>query len=351
MAPETSVPTQSGNTSPTKAITKRNRTNPTDWFNEDDQVSYESDYDGWGYYDPYHTYSDRWDYGYDYGTDDYAYNDTTDRYWDATEGRWVSTDSTTEDRQQNQNTSTSQSSRNKQSASNQSSSMGGNQARRGYGDQSGDDTQQQIQNARFEGKIDGFKRVNLKNRQGINEKHSFVKIRLKNGQSRVVSLGTNVNVSDLDLEKGEQIKVAGEVARVAGRKLLLAEQMKVGDKMFQIKDQNQLAASGKNTSRTGGRLTSLDGQIEDFRKVSLGGSRDKNLIVRLQMKNGNRQLVDFGKNTELEDLDLDRGDRVRIKGERRSINGRTVIIARGITVDGERTQVRSDDYFSTGSES
>jgi hypothetical protein len=310
---------------------------PSDWINEDLQTSYETDYyDTWDYdYD--YGYDGTWDddYGYDYGyydtwdDDPWVYDPTPGYYWDEAENEWVSTAPSYDNEQWNRSDTNQQANRNNQADRNKQANRAQSRDKAG-----------KIQNARFEGRIEGFRSVNLKSKRAT-ERHSFVKIRLQNDQSRVVSLGTNVDMNQLDLEKGERIKVSGRVIRVADKKVLLADRIQVGDKTFRVKDRNQLDPRG-NTASRGARSMPLEGRIDDFRRVNLGGSRDRNLIVRLQLKDGTKQIVDLGNNT-LGDFGLERGDRVLINGERRNIKGHSVVVARGISVDGERTRIRRSE--------
>jgi hypothetical protein len=214
---------------------------PSDWFNEDNQVSYETDsYDTWDYdYGNYYGYYDTWDYDF---ADTWDYDPRVSTAPSNDNQQWNRNDN----QQANQN---NQANRNQQANRAQSRDKGG-----------------KIQDARFEGRIEGFKNVNLKNKRATG-RHSFVKIRLQNDQSRVVSLGTRIDLDKLDLDKGERIKVSGRVIRAADKKILLADRIQVGDKTFRVKDRNQLDPRG-NTASRGGR--------------NLGGSRDRNLIGRLQ---------------------------------------------------------------------
>lgn len=281
---------------------------PTDWLNEDNEISYESDsYDTRGY-DSYSPYG----YGYAWTYDVTPYYDR-----DEADGATTSSNNRQEDRNQNASS-----------------------------DNNRDNRSHSLENARFDGRIEGFKTVNLKSRRG-SEEHSLVKIRLQNDQSRVVSLGSNVDLDTLDLEKGERIQVSGPVARVGDKKVLLADRIRVGNETFRVKDKNQLHPR-ENRSRHGGPAT-VEGTLEDFRRLKMGNSNDSKLFVRLEMKDGGTEVVDLGKNTSLDELGLEQGDRIRVNGDRREIS-RTVIVARGITVDGEKTRIREhQDTDSTAS--
>ncbi len=190
----------------------------------------------------------------------------------------------------------------------------------------------------FQGKVDGFRKVDLQTRDGKNEQHSFVRVRLKNGDARVVSLGTRVNMSDLDLEKGDKISVSGKNARIDNRDVLVAKQIQVADQTFRIKEKNRPQI---------GESVSIDGTIKDFKKTSLDGSREQNLIVRMELQSGKQCVVDLGRGTTLQELDLERGSEVKLEGRKTQVDGKNIIVAQKIRIDGDATRIRDKSVSNT----
>ena len=95
-----------------------------------------------------------------------------------------------------------------------------------------------------------------------------------------------------------------------GRNVLIADRINTSNReVFRIKDRNQPPAGMASRA-------AVDGKLRGFRKVSLGGARDQNLLVRLQLRDGRSRIVDLGKNTNLSDLNLDRveGEKTRVRG-------------------------------------
>ena len=81
--------------------------------------------------------------------------------------------------------------------------------------------------------------------------------------------------------------------------------------------------------------------MKDIKRTSMSdSSREKNLLVRLELKNGKTCVVDLGRGTTLSDLDIDNGSKVRLQGQRKMVNGKALIIARKISVDGDSTRIR-----------
>lgn len=280
---------------------------PGDWFNEDDQISYESDT----------TWTDnRWNDTYDtYGI--YEPVGFVHYYWDPATTDW------TEDTRARE------------------------AAKR-------DVRSSQREMSRLNGQIDGFRQVDLTDKKGVKESHSFVKVNLKDGKSRVISLGSDKSVSDLDLEKGDRISVSGPVAKVDGRKVILADRIRTGGESYTIQDRHQpdLAKSNKWQRDSANRMMTRRGTLEDVVKVDLDDKqRDDNLVVRLEMKDGRSCVADLGAGTELSELSLDKGDTVWIQGDRKEIDGKTLIVAKKIRVEGDKTRLRDAEEASSSSNS
>ncbi len=263
---------------------------PRDWFDDDEETEAASEDNNWWDDRGWH---DRYDYTNPMATAlPYSYY-----YWDPIVVQWAVIDS---DR-----------------ASQEPQSSGGDS-----------------HTITFEGKVDGFKKVNLSNKTGRKEDHSFVRIRLKNGDSRVISLGGRVNLSDLDLNKGDSIKVSGQQTRIDNRDVLVAHQITADSRTFNI--------SKENRPKTGEQV-SIQGTVRDYEHVSLSDDSSKNLIVRLEMKDGKSCVVDLGRGTTVRDLNLDEGSKIRIQGEKATKDGKSLIVARRIRVDGDRTQLREGE--------
>jgi hypothetical protein len=199
--------------------------------------------------------------------------------------------------------------------------------------------------ASFEGKVDGFKKVSLRSNEGKQDEYTFVRVRLENGDARVVSLGSRVNLADLDLEKGDRISVSGRNARFDDRDVLVANQIDVNDQTFRIRKQNRPDAN---------QQVSIDGTVKEFSKTSIDGAKEKNLLIRLELENGKSCVVDLGKGTSLSDLEIEKGSKIRLKGEKTKVGGKSLVVARNISVDGDSTRIRdksrSDDSASFDSD-
>ncbi len=279
---------------------------PGDWFNEDDQVSYESDLGATGWNDS--NWSDSFWTGH--YVDPYTPVVYTYYTWNPATADWS------------------------EDSSSGSSQTAGNAADRKRAKQ---------QRSSFSGRIDGFRSIDLTDQEGVREKHSFVKVTLKDGSSRVLSLGGKTDKGDLSLSTGDEIRATGKVVKVDGRKVLLAKTIQSGGESFTIRDKRQpeLSSTGewKKKSAERNRVT-RKGTLEDHTTVDLDGKRSQNLIVRLEMKDGRSCVVDLGAGTTLDELGLSAGDKIVIKGHRTRVDGKNLLVANRLRVEGEQQRIR-----------
>lgn len=239
---------------------------------------------------------DPFDYDpYDYGIDAYDYSYTPvvyDYYWDPVVLKWKP------ESKNNQATSSQ--------AGNRNQPEGGKK-----------------EMATFNGTVDGFRKVQLKNKKGESGDFTFVRISLENGEKRVITLGSKLKIPDIGLNKGDRISVSGQNARMDNQKILVANRITVGDKTFQIQRQNRPDA---------GQQVTVNGTVKKFAKTSLDGSKEQNLLIRVTLKDGTSNVVDFGKGTTLRDLNVQEGSNVRIQGKKSRVDGKMLIVAQKFSV-------------------
>lgn len=81
----------------------------------------------------------------------------------------------------------------------------------------------------LEGKIAEKEVVEL---EGSSDPQTVVKIELQNGKSASVNLGPETSLSDLDLQKGDQISVRGHTEQISGKNIVVAQSIRVeGEKV------------------------------------------------------------------------------------------------------------------------
>ena len=96
-------------------------------------------------------------------------------------------------------------------------------------------------------------------------------------------------------------------------------------------------SSTKNQSR-------VQGTVEAFRSTRIAGSNEDLTLAKLRLESGKAITVDLGDNATVRRLELSQGDRVRIQGDIKRIEGQRVLKADRIWIDGERVQGFSYNY-------
>lgn len=152
-------------------------------------------------------------------------------------------------------------------------------------------------------------------------KNLLVRLRNRSGDKECfVDLGPVSELDDFDISEGDQITVRGPLAKVGGKKLLIAQRLKANSNSTKIdRDRRQ-----------------FKGQIADTRTIAV---RDRqHQMVMLRTGSNKQRLVDLGPSDEL-DLDLSEGDRVTVSGPVAKVNDRQLVFAQTLSHDGEQVEI------------
>jgi hypothetical protein len=178
---------------------------PSDWFNEDNQVSVE-EVGTYGYDDPYYT-NDFWtgntyygDYGYDTADYDLANTGANNYYqWDPEDSNWIVTASNQSDERRQEA---------KQQAGKQPDKKGSKVDRKDV--------------ITMRGTVSNVTRVKTKN---SSREHTYAVLNVSGDRSVLVDFGPATKMGDVKLEKGKRIQVRGPRTKLNGRYVLVAQQV------------------------------------------------------------------------------------------------------------------------------
>ena len=186
------------------------------------------------------------------------------------------------------------------------------------------------------GTIDSIREANLVSRsRGYRSPHYVARLETDSGQTHTVDLGPTTSFQDVDLQTGDDIRVQGRYASIGGRRILMADQVRANGEIIRVNRQRTQARRGSQQA--------IQGRIDKFRHLNLrsqGGQRQEHSLVRLKLQDGRTAVVDLGRKVDLEDLDLQKGDRIRIRGTRGTIDGRPALMANQIQVGGETISIQ-----------
>ena len=199
-----------------------------------------------------------------------------------------------------------------------------------------------------QGRVESWRKVNLRDRQGQREEHTFAKVRFEDGRSALISLRGRANLLRTELQVGERIMARGPMARVSGQSVLMAEQVQLGGSTFDLARGREIP---QNTGSKTANRASFSGRVDEFRWTHLGGGNSGRAFAHVGLEDGRSMLVDLGTGGELEELNVSREDVIRVLGWRDSAQGRPVLRANQLWVNGRRHYVRSaapDGPWGTG---
>ncbi len=282
---------------------------PSDWFDTDNGIDYEYDYDpfysDYDYYDPYYydPYYDSYGYYDDY-YDPYVYDPYYDPYyrytsptadnttWYGVYYGWDDTDNNQRNRnqadRQNRNRTNQQMERNRQRQAQQRQAQ---QKRM---------QQQRMQQKRSGQRIQG-ELVKTTTVDVFGKQHVLAKVRKSDGKSCVIDLGPKGKVSQLDLSQGDTVRIQGRRGMMAAGRIHANDESVTIDRKW----------AGDRQSR---RAHQTQGTIESLRTRTRDG--EKQLIAYLEQRNGSLQRVNLGSKQHLQErgLDLEEGDRIQVRG-------------------------------------
>ena len=106
------------------------------------------------------------------------------------------------------------------------------------------------------------------------------------------------------------------------------------------RQQNQQRARQSTTQTRD--LHQVRGEIENIRRINFRdqqGERVPRVLANVRLDNGQRVVIDLGRRNP-ESLGVDRGDRVILRGRTVEMNGRDILLAQQVRIDGQRFNVR-----------
>ena len=190
------------------------------------------------------------------------------------------------------------------------------------------------------GEIESWKKFSLRDRQGRREVHTIAKITFQDGRTALIDLGRNENLLRTELQQGDQIVARGRTGTVNGRRVLMAKQVQLDGRSFNLTQGWEVP---QNTGANTENRASFSGRVQEFRWTHLGGGDSGKAFAHVGLEDGRSMLVDLGIRGELEELDVSRDDLIRVLGWRDSAQGRPILRANQLWVNGRRRYIRNAD--------
>jgi plastocyanin len=165
--------------------------------------------------------------------------------------------------------------------------------------------------------------TNVKEATVHGEKRQVAALKSAQGQQLVVDLGSKNALQDLEITKGDRLTVAGPAARIGGKRILLAQHLKMNGQRREIRRDGQ----------------EVRGEIERLRRLTARGDGSARMVANILTDDDNRVMVDLGPSDRLQKLELREGDRITVRGPVARIDDGRVMMANRVEAGGQQVAV------------
>lgn len=219
-----------------------------------------------------------------------------------------------------------------QQARNQSRQRADDQKRQGRsGSRQANSNRQrsQRQNVRLRGEIVSLEsKTMMGDKRDSDSKQQVAELETNSGRTVSVCLGSKDKVDELDLEEGDRITVEGVRAKMDDKEVVLAKRVSAGNDSIT----NELPRRQQ--------WRRMSGTVRSMHTTDGGDREESHLVVKVSSEDGRTKQVDLGPKDELDDLDLQEGDRIQVLGRQGTIDGETLTIAQIVRANNETIDVR-----------
>ncbi len=175
--------------------------------------------------------------------------------------------------------------------------------------------------------------------RGTGKEHGtnlIARVAFKDGDKKqVVNLGPKMSKDDLPFEKGDRVTFKGVGQDMEGRKVLTTHRLNVNGERVTLAASPQWDASGKRQP-----MARVEGTVRSV--SSAQADHDRYTLLKIEMRDGSSKMVALPSSLakDRDEFDAKQGDRIIIRGYERDMNGRTVLHAKRVKVNGDRLSMR-----------
>jgi ribosomal protein L21 len=192
---------------------------------------------------------------------------------------------------------------------------------------------QEWQEHQLRGQIQSTKWVQL---PGLQHQMLAALVRTDGGRQWLVNLGTEAELEHLSLHKGDRISVRGRSFFISGQPVLLAEQVRAHGQTAAIEQAQETPLSTQQ----------VRGQIVRTQQIQLPGLRSPVEVALVKADNGRRWLVALGTEQDMENVQLNKGDQVSIRGPVLQVGNRRFLIGQQLRAHGETVQLNQQEQMT-----
>jgi hypothetical protein len=189
--------------------------------------------------------------------------------------------------------------------------------------------QQRSRSIRTKGELTNMKTIRL---EGMRSPHLVGKLETDRGRTIRVDFGPKKRIrQQLDLSDGARVTVEGKRGHINDKRMLLAQRVRHDGQTFNVKRQKSE------------RVRRFEGQVKSTHKAQLRGDREqKHVVAKVKLQDGEMRHVALGSQSEISQIDLQKGDRIDFLAKPARIDKRMGLVAKRISIDGEKHDVNQD---------
>jgi len=188
--------------------------------------------------------------------------------------------------------------------------------------------------------------ANWISQNGNREQRYIVQLQMADGRTEFVDVGSQSKLQDMELKSGDQVNFKGHYTTVNGRRVFMADIVRVNGDRFTVQrnqgGQREQLSQGQSGNSNPAASQTVQGKIQGFRHVYLRsgqGQREQHSLVKLQLQDGRSLVVDLGRKADLDELDLQKGENITLRGRRGMVDGRPVLFADRIQAGDETIRI------------
>ena len=191
--------------------------------------------------------------------------------------------------------------------------------------------------AKIRGTVDDVEYV-----QGTNQRDDsamIVRVEMEDGKTAHLNLGPKMTKGNIPFDEGDRATFSGRLVEKDGRKVLMTHSITSEGETARIASRSGMHQKSWDRQRgdSSSDRTTMSGRVADLNRVRDIES-DRYDVYRISLRDGNSRLVAISTRRG-DDVDLESGDNVRVRGTMKRIDGRRVLVADRVRVNGENVRL------------
>jgi hypothetical protein len=179
------------------------------------------------------------------------------------------------------------------------------------------------------GRIQQTRQVQL---PGIDQKLLVAQVRTDQGQKYIIWFGPADETQSIDLNRGDRVAVSGPTLQTSEGRMMLAQRVRAHGETARIRQLGQEEIQPYSTR--------VRGEITRTKTIRLPGIDQDVLVAQVRTDQGRRYTVCLGPADQIDNIDLDRGDEISLRGKSFPIDGQRFLLAEQVRIHGQTVNLQ-----------